>query len=90
LARPINQWHYGATDLSVLAAAYAYGIARNHLFIDGNKRTAFVALIIFLRLNDVAFAPPPAQATAVMLSLAAGEIDEEGLSRWIRDNWPET
>ena len=88
LSRPMNQWHYGESDLAALAAAYAFGIARNHPFIDGNKRAAFAALIVFLRLNGIAFAPKPAEATAIILALAAGEVDEAGLTRWIRDNWP--
>lgn len=88
LARPMNQWHYGERDLANLAAAYAFGLARNHAFVDGNKRIAFQAMMTFLRLNAVRFAPPPAQATAIILALAAGEVGEEGLARWIRDNWP--
>jgi death-on-curing protein len=72
-----------------LAAAYAFGIARNHPFVDGNKRAAFASIIVFLGLNDIDFDVPPEQATAVILSLAAGEIDEEGLARWIGDNLPD-
>jgi death on curing protein len=87
-ARPKNRWHYGETDSASLAAAYAFGLARNHAFVDGNKRIAFHALVVFLRLNGVPFAPVPAQATAIILSLAAGEVGEDGLTRWIRDNWP--
>jgi len=83
-----NKFGYGETDLAALAAAYAFGIARNHPFVDGNKRAAFGALIIFLGLNDIDFIVPPESATAMILSLAAGEVDEEGLTRWIRDNWP--
>ena len=88
LARPINRWRYEEADLASLAAAYAFGLARNHAFVDGNKRIAFVAMMLFLRLNGVRFAPDQAQATAAILGLAAGEIDESGLTRWIRDNWP--
>ncbi|MEX2034792.1 MAG: type II toxin-antitoxin system death-on-curing family toxin [Xanthobacteraceae bacterium] len=88
LARPKNRWHYGERDLATLAAAYAFGLARNHPFVDENKRAAFHALVVFLRMNDVAFRPDSAQASAIILSLAAGEISEEGLARWIRDNWP--
>jgi death-on-curing protein len=88
LARPLNRWHYGKTDLAVLAAAYAFGLAKNHPFVDGNKRTAFHAMMVFLRSNSVAFAPEPAHATAIILALAGGEVSEEGLTRWIRDNWP--
>ncbi len=88
LGRPVNKFAYGETDLASLAAAYAFGIARNHPFIDGNKRAAFVALMMFLRLNDLRFAPTPAEATAAILGLAAGEISEESLARWIRDRSP--
>lgn len=87
-ARPVNQWHYGQTDLAELAAAYAFGLARNHAFVDGNKRIAFHAMMVFLRINDIPFSPDPAHATAIILSLAAGEVSEESLARWIRDNWP--
>ena len=87
LARPLNRWHYGEADSAALAA---FGISRNHPFIDGNKRTAFAALMVFLRANGVAFAPAAAEATAMMLALAAGVVDEDGLTRWIRDNWPAT
>jgi death on curing protein len=88
LGRPINKFTYGETDLAALAAAHAFGIARNHPFVDGNKRAAFGALIVFLGLNDIDFLVPPEGATAMILSLAAGEVNEEGLTRWIRDNWP--
>ena len=88
LGRPINKFTYGETDLAALAAAYAFGIARNHPFVDGNKRAAFGALIVFLGLNDVDFLVASESATAMILSLAAGEVNEEGLTRWIRDNWP--
>ncbi len=88
ILRPVNQWHYGQTDMAALAAAYAFGLARNHAFVDGNKRIAFQAMMVFLRGNEIAFAPEPAQATAMILSLAAGEVSEESLTRWIRDNWP--
>jgi death-on-curing protein len=86
--RPVNQWHYGQTDMAALAAAYAFGLARNHAFVDGNKRIAFQSMMVFLRGNDIAFAPDPAHATEIILSLAAGEVSEESLTRWIRDNWP--
>src|ERR1700716_4242163 len=88
LGRPINKFSYGETDLTALAAAYAFGIARNHTFVDGNKRAAFGALIVFLGLNDIDFLAPPEGATATILSLAAGEGNEEGFTRWIRYNWP--
>ncbi|MCX5580128.1 type II toxin-antitoxin system death-on-curing family toxin [Kaistia terrae] len=88
LDRPRNKLVYGETELASLAAAYAYGIARNHPFVDGNKRAAFIAMMVFLRLNGVRFAPSPAEATSAILGLAAGEILEEGLTRWIRANLP--
>src|SRR5215831_17170691 len=88
LERPINKWQYEQPDLAALAAAYAFGLAKNHAFVDGNKRAAFMTMTVFLRKNSVAFAPDPAHATAIMMSLAAGEISEQSLSRWILDNWP--
>jgi death-on-curing protein len=88
LGRPINKFTYGETDLAALAAAYGFGIARNHPFVDGNKRAAFGAIIVFLGLNEIDFLVPPENATAMILALAAGEVNEEGLTRWIKDNWP--
>ena len=88
LARPINKFAYGESDLAALAAAYAFGLARNHPFVDGNKRAAFGSLIVFLGLNGIDFDVAPEQATAMILGLAAGEVSEESLARWIRDNWP--
>ncbi len=90
LGRPQNRWTYGEDDLAALAAAYAFGIAKNHPFVDGNKRAAFMCAIVFLRKNGIAFAPNDAEATVAILDLAAGEIEEEGLARWIRDNWPKS
>lgn len=88
VARPQNRWAYEGGDLAALAAAYAFGIARNHPFVDGNKRAAFAAMMVFLRFNGVAFAPPPAEATIIIRDLAAGLVNEDGLSHWIRDTWP--
>lgn len=88
LDRPRNKWQYEQAGLAELAAAYAYGIARNHPFVDGNKRTSLLALYTFLGLNGIDFDVPEAEAAAIILSLAAGEVGEEGLTRWIRDNWP--
>ena len=88
LGRPVNKFSYGETDLAALAAACAFGIARNHPFVDGNKRAAFGAIIVFLGLNDIDFLVAPENAAAMILALAAGEVNEEGLTRWIRDNWP--
>ncbi|MCX8255388.1 Death-on-curing protein [Beijerinckiaceae bacterium RH AL1] len=86
LARPLNKFAYGDDDLASLAASYAFGIARNHPFVDGNKRVAFAAFLVFLGLNGVAFRVEPALATASMLALAAGEIDEAGFTQWVRDH----
>jgi death on curing protein len=86
--RSASRWSDGRTDMSALAAAYAFGLARNLAFVDGNKRIAFHAMMVFLRINEIPFAPDPAHATAIILSLAAGEVSEESLTRWIRDNWP--
>ncbi len=88
LARPINKFAYGETDLAALAAAYAFGIARNHPFVDGNKRAAFASIIVFLGLNGIDFDVPPEAATAMILSLASGEVGEDGLARWIADHLP--
>jgi death-on-curing protein len=88
LARPVNKFAYGETDLAVLAAAYGFGIARNHPFVDGNKRAAFAAIIVFLGLDGIDFVVTPADATAMILALAAGDVSEASLARWIRDNWP--
>jgi death-on-curing protein len=88
LERPVNKWQYEQADLAMLAAAYAFGLAKNHAFVDGNKRAAFLAMVVFLRKNGVRFAPDQAQSTKIMIALAAGEVSEESLARWIRDNWP--
>ena len=88
LERPINKMTYEGASLDVLAAAYGFGLAKNHAFVDGNKRIAFMTMVVFLRKNGVRFAPDPAHATAMTMSLAAGEVSEESLARWIRDNWP--
>lgn len=87
LERPINKWRYEQAPLEELAAAYAFGLAKNHAFVDGNKRIAFMAMMVFLHRNGVSFYPDPAQSTAIILSLAAGEVSEQSLTRWIRDNW---
>lgn len=75
--RPVNRFHYGESDLAVLAAAYAFGLARNHAFVDGNKRAAFLAMTVFLDQNAVRFDPDEDDAIATILALAAGELDEE-------------
>jgi death on curing protein len=83
-----HRWAYEKAELAELAAAYAFGIARNHPFVDGNKRTSLLALYTFLGVNGIDFIVPEAEAAAIILSLAAGEVSEESLTRWIRDNWP--
>src|SRR6202158_147987 len=86
LERPINKWRYEHSELVELASAYAFGLAKSHAFVDGNKRIAFLAMMAFLHKNGVAFEPDPAHASAIILSLAAGEVSEESLTRWMRDN----
>lgn len=86
LARPQNKFAYGEANLAALAAAYGFGIARNHAFVDGNKRTALASVIVFLNLNKLDLDAPQEAATAIVLALAAGEIGEEVLARWIADN----
>jgi death-on-curing protein len=83
LDRPRNKWVY-----EDLAAAYGYGIARNHPFIDGNKRTSLLAIYTFLGRNGINFVVPEAEAAAMIMALAAGEVSEPNLARWIRDNSP--
>ena len=88
LGRARNKWAYENADLAICAAAYAFGIARNHPFVDGNKRAALLAIVTFLGLNGIDFLADAAQFTIIIQDLAAGTVDEEGLTRWIRDNWP--
>jgi death-on-curing protein len=83
LARPINKYAYGESDLAALAAAYGFGIAKNHPFVDGNKRTALASMIVFLGLNKIDLNAPQEAAAAIVFSLAAGEISEDVLARWI-------
>lgn len=85
MARPQNLAAYGNPDAAALAAAYAFGIARNHPFIDGNKRTAWVVARLFLAKNGVALSFSPVDATLTMLALAAGEMGEEEFAAWLRD-----
>jgi death-on-curing protein len=88
LARPKNRFAYGEVDLAALAVAYACEIAKNQPFVAGNKRAAFASVIVFLGLNGIDFAVAPDEATAVILSLAAGEVSEEALAGWVGDNLP--
>lgn len=84
LARPLNLASYGEPDAVALAAAYGYGIARNHAFIDGNKRTAFVATELFLRLNGWQLVVPDADCVLTMLAVATGDLTEDEFSAWLR------
>jgi death-on-curing protein len=84
LARPRQRHTYEpAATLPELAAAYAYGLSRNHPFHDGNKRIAFVAMAVVLGLNGLELEAPEPEVVAVMVALAAGEIDEAGLAAWV-------
>jgi death-on-curing protein len=87
LARPQNLLAYESdVDLARLAASYAFGLAKNHAFVDGNKRTAFIAAATFLSLNGQRLVADQAQATLVMLSVASGAFSEEELANWIRQH----
>jgi death on curing protein len=86
LGRPEHLAAYGEPDAAELAASYGYGIARNHPFIDGNKRTAFVAALLFLAFNDYSFQASDSDKVIVMLKFAAGEITEAEFAKWIRNN----
>lgn len=89
LMRPLQLWTYQERpqpDVAALAAAYAWGLARNHPFVDGNKRTAFVALELFLVLNGAQLRAPDADCVLTMLALAAGDLSEEALASWIRQH----
>ena len=84
LARPRNLAHYGEPNACELAAAYAFGLAKNHPFVDGNKRSAFVAAELFLLLNGWQLNANDEDCVMVMLSLAGGEVDESGFSNWLQ------
>ena len=83
-ARPLNKSKYEKPDVYVLAAAYGFGIAKAHAFVDGNKRTAFVATATFLRLNGVTFRPIAREGVDMMEGLASGEISEAKFADWLR------
>ena len=85
LARPQNLELYGEPDAAALAATLAFGIARNHPFVDGNKRSAWVAARLFLRMNEVKIVFDKAEATILMQRLAAGELAEDEVAAWLRD-----
>jgi death on curing protein len=84
LARPENPLAYGTPDFADRAAAYGFGIARNHPFPDGNKRTAFVAVELFLAINGRRLDADDIECVMTMLAVAAGEMDEQAFASWIR------
>ena len=87
LARPQQKWHYGrAIDIPVLAAAYAFGLVRNHPYRDGNKRIGFLAMATFLGINGYTFEATDAEVVTTFLALAAGDLPEDALADWIRDH----
>lgn len=90
LARPRNLAAYGEPDIAELAAAYAYGIARNHPFVDGNKRTALVTSVAFLLRNGCEFDATEPEAVLTFVALAAGHLTEAALAAWFREHIHET
>ena len=86
LARPLNLAAYGAPDVHELVASYGVGLAKNHAFIDGNKRAAFLAVGMFLRLNGWRLTASQADATLTMLAVAVGQMDETTFARWLRQH----
>jgi death-on-curing protein len=85
LARAVNRWNHGDDDPALLAAAYAFGVARNHPFVDGNKRTAWVLARLFLAVNGHKLAFTAEDAVTMMLALAAGELAEDFVAAWFRE-----
>jgi len=86
LMHRVNRAAYGCDDLAELAAAYLFGLAKNHAFVDGNKRIAIVAAAVFLMENGMEIVTTDADLYTFVLSVAAGEIDEEGATRFLRDH----
>ena len=86
LGRPENLAAYGEPDAPALAAAYGWGISRNHPFIDGNKRTGFVATELFLNLNGYELTADDADCVLTMLSVAAGDLTEDAFAAWLRQH----
>lgn len=85
-ARPLNRAARGETSLAELAAAYTFGIAKAHAFVDGNKRTALVTALTFLRLNGYGFRPDPLEGVRMMEGLAAGDVVEDAFAAWLAGN----
>ena len=90
LARPLNIVAYGEPDVADLAAAYGVGLAKNHPFIDGNKRTAFLAVGLFLRLNGQRLVASQTNATLTMLQVAGSQLTEPAFADWLRKNMAAT
>jgi death-on-curing protein len=86
LSRPTNRFAYGSPSLPELAAAYAFGLVRNHPFVDGNKRTGFAIAVLFLELNGCRFTASEIDATVQTLALAAHDLDEAGYAAWLGTN----
>jgi death-on-curing protein len=86
MARPVNLAAYGAPDSAALAAAYGFGLTRNHAFVDGNKRTAYVVAEMFLALNSINLISSDADGILTFVALAAGDISEDALADWFRAN----
>lgn len=87
LGRPVDKFHYdNVRDLAELAAAYGFGIAKNHAFVDGNKRAAFLSIGLFLAVNGKRLKTDPLDAIRAIVALAAGELSETDLARWIATN----
>jgi death-on-curing protein len=86
LGKPQNLFTYGKPDSFDLAASYAFGLVKNHPFIDGNKRTGFIVAVVFLELNGYKFFASEVDATVRTLSLAAGEMSETGFAQWLKAN----
>ena len=84
MARPVNLWHSEQWTIFQLAAAYAFGLAMNHPFVDGNKSTAFVVSVLFIEVNGWSFFADEVKAATTFLSLAAGELDEVELAAWFK------
>ena len=86
MGKPQNVWAYGKPNLFDLAASYAFGLVKNHPFIDGNKRTGFVVAVLFLELNGCQFHATEVDAAVCTLALAAGEMTESDYSTWLQAN----
>jgi death-on-curing protein len=86
LARPRQKWEYATVDIAMLAAAYGFGLARSHGFIDGNKRIALMSIYTFLLVNGWELDATEPQAVDIMVGVANGSIGEEALAAWIRSN----